>query len=642
MLKKYIIRATANVLLLINLISCGGGGSSSESPTPPSITFFTVNVSIDSGGSVPSTSISVKSGESTSFLISLKQHRKIENATGCNGSLDGFRYTSGSITENCSISITTKLFSDIPEGISEEYESYTEGLETLREWYGARPYSINSDSIWYKSLAIPLSSLEITNKNFTINESINSGVGYGSHMITENNNLLVFWAFWKPAEANKGGTYVLEYIDGEPTNLFYKKIQGATRYHVLENTDMSKTIVIPGIDEGEIADGLPGDAESFTFDIESKTWTELDIVSGAHGSIAFDYEQDGDEDIFVQSYGGIYDWDPILFHNQNGTIVPKRIPSIDNIGYPMFIAPFYTSEGDLGIIFTDPLVDTKWNIPSERNVIGIFDPSLVDKNSLKSVIELPIPYFEREEFEGIQQVIPGWEGGVGLSHDVSAKAIDLDYDSDLDIVIGSMIWSDEYPYGVIQILMNNDGIYEDETDSRLFNWVLAGNSTHQLDFIDINSDGFIDIFVSDHGDNLWNLENFDYKNSGIGGGSRVLLNDGTGHFMVVAHHQIHKDEDYGVTHVPSIDSNNLIRFTQIQPKSITNNISTRTVLINRELSTGPNGKDPAEWGFPDFNEFYYILHNPEVKDSLESGEFPNGLDHYINVGEAKDLKTNAK
>ena len=626
------------------LASCGGGGGSSSSePTvaPPTISYI-VNVSIDSGGSVPFSSISVKSGESTSFLISLEQHRKIENATGCNGSLDGFRYTSGSITENCSISITTKLFSDVPEGILEEYQSYAEALETVRERYGTRPYSINSESVWYKSLAIPMSNFEISSKIFTINDTIRSGVGYGSHLITKNNNLLVFWAYWKPAEADKGGTYALEYIDGEPSNLFYKKIQGATRYHVLENTDLTKTIVIPGVDEGEIADGLPGDAESFIFDIESKTWTELDIVSGAHGSIVFDYEQDGDDDIFAQSWGGIYDWDPILFHNQNGTIVPKRIPSIDNISYPMFIAPFYTSGGDLGIIFTDPLVDPKWNIPSERNVIGIFDPSLTNKDSLKNVIELPMPYFEREEFEGIEQVIPGWEGGVGLSHDVSAKAIDLDYDSDLDIVIGSMIWSDEFPYGVIQILINNDGVYEDETDRRLFNWVLAGNSAHQLDFIDVNSDGFIDILVSDHGDSLWNLENFDYKNSGIGGGSRVLLNDGTGHFMVVAHHQIHKGENYGVTHVPSIDLNNLIRFTQIQPKSLTNNISTRTVLINKGLSTGPNGRDPAEWGYPDFNEFYYILHNPEVKDSIESGEFANGLDHYINYGEAKGLKTNAK
>ena len=54
-------------------------------------------------------------------------------------------------------------------------------------------------------------------------------------------------------------------------------------------------------------------------------------------------------------------------------------------------------------------------------------------------------------------MIADWDGNVGLSHDVSAKVIDLDYDGDLDIVIGSMIWSDEYPYGVIQLLMNNEG-----------------------------------------------------------------------------------------------------------------------------------------------------------------------------------------
>ena len=99
-------------------------------------------------------------------------------------------------------------------------------------------------------------------------------------------------------------------------------------------------------------------------------------------------------------------------------------------------------------------------------------------------------------------MIADWDGNVGLSHDVSAKVIDLDYDGDLDIVIGSMIWSDEYPYGVIQLLMNNEGVFTDETDERLFNWVLAGNTAHQLDFVDINDDGFIDILVSDHGNSF--------------------------------------------------------------------------------------------------------------------------------------------
>ena len=240
-------------------------------------------------------------------------------------------------------------------------------------------------------------------------------------------------------------------------------------------------------------------------------------------------------------------------------------------------------------------------------------------------------------------MIPDWDGNVGLSHDVSAKVIDLDLDGDLDIVIGSMIWSDEYPYGVLQLLINNDGVFTDETDERLFNWVLAGNAPHQLDFIDLNDDGFIDILVSDHGNMFHKIPS--PQDNSLGGGSRVLINDGTGHFVVVAHHLIHQNKAFGTTFVPSISAfDEKLRFTRMDTfasSQPSRSIYVEEVEFDYAYSTGPNGRDPAAWGEPDFNEFFYLLHNQSARDAVTAGTYETGLEHYIEEGKSAGLKSHA-
>jgi hypothetical protein len=64
--------------------------------------------------------------------------------------------------------------------------------------------------------------------------------------------------------------------------------------------------------------------------------------------------------------------------------------------------------------------------------------------------------------------------------------------------------------------------------------------------------------------------------------------------------------------------------------------------IENDFSTGPNGIDPAKYGVPEFNEFYYILNNSVVKEALIAGEYSSGLDHYLAVGKDMSLKINAK
>ena len=38
--------------------------------------------------------------------------------------------------------------------------------------------------------------------------------------------------------------------------------------------------------------------------LANNSWSDANILAGAHGSIVFDFENDGDDDVFLQSWGG--------------------------------------------------------------------------------------------------------------------------------------------------------------------------------------------------------------------------------------------------------------------------------------------------------------------------------------------------
>jgi hypothetical protein len=202
-----------------------------------------------------------------------------------------------------------------------------------------------------------------------------------------------------------------------------------------------------------------------------------------------------------------------------------------------------------------------------------------------------------------------------------------------------MIWSHENPYTVLQILINDNGNYIDETDTRLYNWLLIGGGAHRLDFLDVNDDSYVDILVSDHGHPVgfhdWAIH------GSILSGSRVLVNDGTGNFVTVIHQQINDSGDFLPSFVPSLNSRNELRWTVFNPNS-TSQVEVRTRQLNMALSTGPNGIDPAKYGAPGFNEFYYLLHNEDVANAVSNGSYVSGLAHYLAYGRAEGRASNAR
>ena len=667
----------------------------------------------------------------------------------------------GSITENL------YLYAD--------WNSHSEVIEKINNRHQPYETKVNIDEVWYKTLSMPASLFTSTLDTYTFDDLQSGGIGYGTHLAL-NDRTYIFHANWEGFDSAANGRAAAMIYDNDRKLIDFKlkKIPGSTHPYALLNKDGSYQILFPGVDEGEIKDSLPGDATSWAFNPADDTFTEISINSGCHGSNKFDYEQDGDEDVICQSWGGEFNYKPIIFKNKG--LLEFEAIRVENNDVPgqMSTSAFY-DDNHLNIIYTDTNgLALSYEIPELSNVIAKYDPN--DLSKIVDVVGLPLPYFERETFKNIP-VHVGWEQSVGLSHDVRSHPIDYDNDGDMDIIIASLIWADgshEYGFSVMQFLTNKDGVYVDETEQRLFNWNLFNPGTHSMHFHDFNGDGYTDIYAEDKGCNWYAAAGSpqipeDYLCNG-----RLLVNDGTGHFLVIIEtNQLNQisflnenyprwypfpgfspiigmtkdkellwsyiNHDYdppptpgesinvtvaanqngsgnvyvidgeqkkalelkigtrytfnhptnhpfkfsttsdgrhsgGSEYTDNVDTSQsgktIITVNSATPKTlnyycnvhqnmgssvaikedeqnsgdvvINGNVDVVTIKLNRKLSTGPNGIDPAVKGEPDFNEFYYLLHNEEAREAIKNGAYENGLEHYINVGKSLGYKASAK
>lgn len=100
--------ATTVALSALLLSACGG---SSDDETPPVSTphpaptpTYNVTATAGDGGTISPGSATVTEGNTTSFNVTADQGFDIANVSGCGGSLEGSTYTTGAISEDCSVS----------------------------------------------------------------------------------------------------------------------------------------------------------------------------------------------------------------------------------------------------------------------------------------------------------------------------------------------------------------------------------------------------------------------------------------------------------------------------------------------------------------------------------------------------------
>lgn len=239
---------------------------------------------------------------------------------------------------------------------------------------------------------------------------------------------------------------------------------------------------------------------------------------------------------------------------------------------------------------------------------------------------------------------------------VSTPAIDLfdiDDDGDLDIIQHQTREAtfagdtETYTGRFIQILINQNGTFVDETAARIPNTALTMAKVVDFGFgpsdnpnapiqdrknvFDVNGDGYLDIFMY-----VWHP---------LGPHNPIIyLNDGEGFFTEVP------GEFFGLE--PNFTT---IRFAN--PFDATGDGINDLITVNgwdepdvgvtvfpglAALSTGPEFVDPAAFGAPGFNEQYYLRTNPGVAAAVASGDLVSGLQHYLVFGRDEGRPASAK
>ncbi|UUN14636.1 MULTISPECIES: S8 family serine peptidase [Idiomarina] len=107
------------------LTACGGSDDpepiTPPPPPPPPPASYTVTAEAGEGGSVAPTEQEVESGEQASIEVTADTGYDIDGVTGCGGDLAGTTYTTGAITEDCTVTAsfikkTYTVTTDVTEG----------------------------------------------------------------------------------------------------------------------------------------------------------------------------------------------------------------------------------------------------------------------------------------------------------------------------------------------------------------------------------------------------------------------------------------------------------------------------------------------------------------------------------------------
>ncbi len=440
---------------------------------------------------------------------------------------------------------------------------------------------------------------------------------------------------WRAGGSNEPARlHYLIFEDGVPVETEHMPLEGSSAVWLrdFDGDDSAEAIILGYLDSpvnpapSYYINGAPTDAVRVGPEIDS------------HESNVVDFDGDGDLDVVAISYGGAFERVSV-YENTGETFVHRFL----ELG--VAITGSAVEYGDFDGDGRGELIVADASYP--RDDAGLWRYVLSQSDSpfgvrVEEAVEIAPQYFSSDGFSGIRSfwdinyphANARWLEGM-RSHDIVVEAADIDLDGDLDLINSTSLWSDQTPMGVVQILINDgSGNFSDETADRLFNYQQSGEAAHTMHIVDVNGDTFPDIVLSDR--ELWDNDiasaGLAYDLSRITSGNKLLINDGTGHFVEV-HQAVFSDftvlEGWANSWFPVLNEDDTLTFVSLFRTPDGQRDLWQFARLREPLSTGPNFADPANMGVPDFNEFYVLRTSQPAREAVLSGAYESALDWFL-------------
>ncbi len=287
------------------------------------------------------------------------------------------------------------------------------------------------------------------------------------------------------------------------------------------------------------------------------------------------------------------------------------------------------------------------------------------------VIPLPESYFRQDMAK--YGSVPGNKFPEAITHSVQVDPMDYDNDGDQDILVNVMIWTDCCNFaGVLQIYRNDGDLnFTDVTEEALYNFNIGTQVSHEMIIEDINGDGFLDIIMVDgagiktipwtwgtaDGGAGWEGEMFITAPRSTS--NQILINTGNGKFVTAFWEGFEellnqrqdfyeaygtKYEPWGLKRAmayPYILGDGTLNFI-FGGEGYPNERFYFDTRAKRKFYTGPKGTLSADQGAPGYSEYYYLTEYPDVAAAVTSGEYADGLEHYLEVGKVQGYQPYAQ
>lgn len=359
-----------------------------------------------------------------------------------------------------------------------------------------------------------------------------------------------------------------------------------------------------------------------------------------HSITAGDFDGDGDKDLFT---GKLLLLNDRTGHFSNAT---SQLPAVLT-GNTKLMLPSIAGDFD-GDGIDD--IATFGGTPGAPTATAGGYVMLSGKSSAfaqRVVKELPYGYF-----------------GAAATTTRDAAVGDIDGDGDIDLVALSSRDSPNFLQGIALQLLVNDGKgnFTDTSSSNIDNSVLGAIKTangsdassyggSNVNLLDWNGDGHLDLLISSGmGPSHGNASMFN-----------IFENDGTGKFTLLnldmlphvrpsnlAGFENNQNNPYfRQTFGADLNGDRMLDFISAIDTPTSNRtdpaeLTLYTILSTSVYGTGPAGVDGASVGAPGFNEKFYLGANPAAAAAVKSGQYANGLAHFLAVGKAAGLQSFAK